>query len=313
MEDPIPIDVDDKKDLSISDVTTCTLPAGESFVELAVALTNDSNLLFCAGIKSDSDCQAADDATPLICCNKTNLTTLCSVKSVLVSTDQQGKAYYADIGSWISRLLPPTPEEQNTPEDSIHPLFSKLKEQSETGSLPPVEFTALTSFRGSIMAIEASLSAFLFCTNIGDVYSWSPVAGQRVMHHKELNSEIIVQIACGANHFAALSDEGTLFTCGDGRSGQLGFGTFQSAQTFQLVPLTEFHRVKNVCCGWASTSVLTESGKASIFFQVDFVLQYSLLLFLIVTYQDYNDRIDHNITKHVTKENSCCSSLNQNV
>ena len=260
LEDPIPIDINDKSELSITDVTTCNLPGREASMELVIALTSDSKLLFCAGMESDSDCQAADDATRLIRCDKTNLTTLCSVESVVASTDQQGNVYYADIGSWVSRLSSPLPEGQNTPGSFTHALFSKLKDKSD---LPPVDFTAITPFSGSIMSVETSLNTFLFCSNIGDVYSWSPMASGDILHHRELNSEIIVQIACGANHFAALSDEGTLFTCGDGRSGQLGDGTFKSVRAFQLVPVTEFDRVKTVCCGWASTSIVTENGKAS--------------------------------------------------
>ena len=281
LEDPVPIDVHKKGDLTICDVTTCSLRSEDSFVELVVALTTDSNLLFCAGIQSDCDCQVADDVTPLIksdcdChvandvtpliwCNKTNLTTLCSVESVLVSVDQQGNAYHADIRLWVSRLLHPSSDGENLPEDLVHVLYSKLNEKSETDNLPTVEFTPLETFRGNVMAVEASLCKFLFCSKVGDVYSWSPVTAGHIMHHKELNSEIIVQIACGANHFAALSDEGKVFTCGDGSLGQLGNGAFQSAQTFQLVLLTEFDRVKTVCCGWASTSVITENGKARAF------------------------------------------------
>ena len=299
LKDPIPIEPSNKRDLSIQDVTTCNLPAGDSFVELVVALTTDSNLLFCAGIqsdcdcqvadditpliKSDCDCQVADDVTPIICCNKTNLTTVCSVESVLVSVDQQGNAYHADISLWVSRLLNPSSDGENLPEYLVHVVYSKLKEQSETGNLPTVEFTPLKAFRGNVMAVEASLCKFLFCSNVGDVYSWSPVTAGHIMHHKELNSEIIVQIACGANHFAALSDEGKVFTCGDGSSGQLGNGTFQSAQMFQLVLLTEFDRVKTVCCGWASTSVVTENGKASTFSRDDFAFHSVSLL--IVFYQ----------------------------
>lgn len=272
LEDPIPFDVksnasidpaaSDRDVVGISDVTTCHVPSGESFIELVVALTNTSSLLFCAGIKPESDCQAKEDRTPQIRCNKTNLSTLCSVGSVLVSMDQQGKAYYVDIWWLLLALL--SPRRQIMPEDLVHALFSKLSE-SDTEHLPPVELTAIT-FCPSLMAVEASLSTFLFCSNIGDVYSWSPMEGTDFVHHNELDSEIIVQIACGAGHLVALSDRGMLFTCGDGRSGQLGLGTFQSTETFQLVPLTEFERVQAACCGWASTAVLTERGKVGLYF-----------------------------------------------
>ena len=100
LEDPIALDVKSSastdatdQDLRIKDVTTCYVPSGKSYIELVVALTNTSNLLFCAGITPESDCQAMNDRTPQIRCNKSNLTTLCSVGSVLVSMDKEGKRF----------------------------------------------------------------------------------------------------------------------------------------------------------------------------------------------------------------------------
>jgi len=271
LEDPIPLDVKASapadatdQNLSIKDVTTCFVPTGESYIELVVALTNASNLLFCAGISPESDCQAMEDRTPQIRCNKSNLTTLCSAASVLVSMDQQGKAYYVDIWQWLLKLLALNPQGKKTPTDLTHALFSKLNE-SDIQHLPTVEFAAV-NVRASVTAIEASLSTFVFCSTIGDLYSWSPKRGGDVVHHKELDNEIIVKIACGASHLAALSDNGKLYTCGDGRSGQLGLGTCQTIQTFKLVPLTDFHKAQAVRCGWASTAVLAENGKVGVCF-----------------------------------------------
>lgn len=270
LEDPIPLEVKNSssthaidQDLSIKDVTTCYMPSGESYVELVVALNSTSNLLFCAGITPESDCQAMEEFTPQIRCNKTNLTTLCSVGSVLVSMDQQGKAHYVDIWRWLLQLLSPNLEGKKTPTDLIHALLSKLNE-SDTEHLPTVEFDGV-NVCANIRAIEASLSTFVFCSNIGDLYSWTPMRGGDVVHHKELDHEIIVQIACGASHLAALSDSGILYTCGDGQSGQLGHGTFQTTQTFKIVPLRNFDRVQAVCCGWASTAVLTKNGKVGVY------------------------------------------------
>lgn len=270
LEDPIPLEVKNSssthaidQDLSIKDVTTCYMPSGESYVELVVALNSTSNLLFCAGITPESDCQAMEEFTPQIRCNKTNLTTLCSVGSVLVSMDQQGKAHYVDIWRWLLQLLSPNLEGKKTPTDLIHALLSKLNE-SDTEHLPTVEFDGV-NVCANIRAIEASLSTFVFFSNIGDLYSWTPMRGGDVVHHKELDHEIIVQIACGASHLAALSDSGILYTCGDGQSGQLGHGTFQTTQTFKIVPLRNFDRVQTVCCGWASTAVLTKNGKVGVY------------------------------------------------
>lgn len=294
LEDPIPFDVNDRTSLRITDITTCRVLAGETFFELVVALTDDSNLLFCAGLKSDSYCQAADDSTPPIPCNKANLKTpcsvesvlvnkanlktLCSVESVLVGVDQEGNVYYTDIGSWISRFLPSFPRGHNSPEDFIQGLFCQMREYSDSSSPEPVEFIAITSFNESTRAVEASLSTFLFCSDIGDVFSWSPLVGGDLIRHKELNSEVILQIACGASHFAALSDKGILFTCGEGRSGQLGNGSFRSIEAFQPVPVTEFDRVKTIFCGWASTSVITETGKVCAVSDQKHIICFSCLL-----------------------------------
>lgn len=271
LDDPIALDVKSSastdatdQDLRIKDVTTCYVPSGKSYIELVVALTNTSNLLFCAGITPESDCQAMNDRTPQIRCNKSNLTTLCSVGSVLVSMDKEGKAYYVDIWRWLLQLLSLNLQGKKMPTDLTHALFSKLNE-SDKEQLPTVEFSAV-NLCASVMAIEASLTTFVFCSIIGDLYSWSPARGGVVVQHEELNNEIVVQIACGASHLAALSDNGILYTCGDGRSGQLGLGTFQIAQTFKRLPLTDFYRVQAVSCGWVSTAVLTENGKVGVAF-----------------------------------------------
>ena len=279
LEDPIALDVKSSastdatdQDLRIKDVTTCYVPSGESYIELVLALTNTSNLLFCAGITPESDCQVMEDRTPQIRCNKSTLTTLCSVGSVLVSMDQEGKAYHVDIWRWLLQFLSLNLPRKKTPTDLIHTLFSKLNE-SDKEHLPTVEFAAV-NLCASVMAIEASLSTFVFCSIIGDLYSWSPARGGVVVQHEELSNEIIVQIACGASHLAALSENGILYTCGDGRSGQLGLGTFQSVQTFKPVPLTDTYRVQAVSCGWVSTAVLTKNGKVGVVF-------FSVLLFSV--------------------------------
>ena len=277
LEDPIALDVKSSastdatdQDLCIKDVTTCYVASGESYIELVLALTNTSNLLFCAGITPESDCQALEDRTPQIRCNKSNLTTICSVGSVLVSMDQEGNAYYVDIWRWLLQFLSLNLQGKKTPRDLIHILFSKLNE-SDKEHLPTVEFAAV-NLCASVMAIEASLSTFVFCSIIGDLFSWSPARGGVVVQHEELNNEIIVQIACGASHLAALSENGILYTCGDGRSGQLALGTFQSVQTFKPVPLTDIYRVQAVSCGWVSTAVLTKNGKVGVVFTFFFWL-----------------------------------------
>ena len=260
LEDAIPLDLNDKRDINILDVTTCNLFSEDAaFVELIIALTSECTLLICAGILFDVDCLVTDDITLVIPSNKRNLTTLCSVGHILVSVDAEGKVFYTDLSSWLNQFEPEllTPPRRNF----MNALLLKIKDRASSSTLPTIEFVPTPLFHGSVIEVQATLGAFFFCSSIGDVYSWSP--GDHVFHHKELNYEIIMQIACGASHCVAMSTEATLYACGDGSSGQLGNGSFRSADTFQLVPLTEFERVTNVSCGWASTCVVTENEKAS--------------------------------------------------
>ena len=241
-------------------VTTCHLPCKhpeESIVELVLGLTSSNSLVLCGGITCEFDCQVMVDCKPLIPCDKVGLTALSSVGPVLVAVDRHGKCVYTNIDEWVTQLI------GNICKDRVHLLCSILKE-TESNKVPPIQFKPISSLPGNVNSVESSLRSFLFCTDMGDVYSWFPFSGEKLMHHNELNGEIIVQVACGASHFVALTDDGTLFACGRGSAGQLGHGTFESVEKFQAVSLTKFERVRNVCCGWASTVALTLDGKVII-------------------------------------------------
>jgi alpha-tubulin suppressor-like RCC1 family protein len=46
-----------------------------------------------------------------------------------------------------------------------------------------------------------------------------------------LNRTRIVSVSAGANHTLAISETGELWSCGRGREGQLGLGTFEDQTT----------------------------------------------------------------------------------
>ncbi|EDO34565.1 predicted protein, partial [Nematostella vectensis] len=81
--------------------------------------------------------------------------------------------------------------------------------------------------------------------------------GDVVLLHRELDSKIIVQIACGAFHVAALTDSGELLTCGTGKHGQLGHTHMRSSDEFQTVLLSKVERFASVSCGIVSTAAQT--------------------------------------------------------
>ena len=67
------------------------------------------------------------------------------------------------------------------------------------------------------------------------------------------------QVACGGNHTAAIKTDGTLWTWGQGTSGQLGDNT----TTPKLIPITTFlggTNWKQVTCGYRHTAAIKTDG-----------------------------------------------------
>jgi len=71
----------------------------------------------------------------------------------------------------------------------------------------------------------------------------------------------VSQIAAGESHSAALTFDGTLFTWGRGRSGQLGLGDFQNASRPTLVKRLSGGCLTQVSCGGDHTIVVTATGE----------------------------------------------------
>ncbi|XP_078386325.1 putative E3 ubiquitin-protein ligase HERC6 [Cetorhinus maximus] len=66
-----------------------------------------------------------------------------------------------------------------------------------------------------------------------------------VIQMKKLN---VTYISCGSQHTAVLTKDGRVFTCGDGRAGQLGLSTTTNVSTFQKVEQIE-GEVSQIACG----------------------------------------------------------------
>ena len=63
-----------------------------------------------------------------------------------------------------------------------------------------------------------------------------------------------MQVSCGAEHSAAVTDNGELYVWGSGSEGQLGLGTAEC----ELPSLLKFRsKVKLVACGYYHTAVVT--------------------------------------------------------
>jgi len=84
-----------------------------------------------------------------------------------------------------------------------------------------------------------------------------------IHHHGEMDDRVVTQIACGRNHFAAITDDGIVLTCGDGFYAQLGHGDVSGRDIFEMVPVCCFQRFKSVSCGQASTACISTTGKVN--------------------------------------------------
>ncbi|GMH35195.1 hypothetical protein BSKO_03063 [Bryopsis sp. KO-2023] len=74
----------------------------------------------------------------------------------------------------------------------------------------------------------------------------------------------IVQVACGPQHFAAVTRSGHLYTWGTGDSGRLGLGTLQHVATPTAVyGLNDMACVKYASCGDCSTAAILGDGSLS--------------------------------------------------
>jgi alpha-tubulin suppressor-like RCC1 family protein len=86
-------------------------------------------------------------------------------------------------------------------------------------------------------------------------HQFIPLVVESLVHKK------IVSVACGCWHSAALADDGTVFTWGSCKSGQLGLGD-KSPVPVPRVCLQGIGqgRIKEIACGTAHTVALTEGG-----------------------------------------------------
>ncbi|EPS68384.1 hypothetical protein M569_06389, partial [Genlisea aurea] len=116
--------------------------------------------------------------------------------------------------------------------------------------------------------------AIALCKN-GRVLTWGRGSSGQLGHGetagrlhptavKTLENSLIVDVSAGWNHSAFVSEDGGIFTCGDGSFGKLGHGNHTS-QCFPL-QLSHFarHRIKKVACGTRHTLVLL-GGKNQVY------------------------------------------------
>jgi hypothetical protein len=109
-------------------------------------------------------------------------------------------------------------------------------------------------------------------TEDGDTYTWGEGEYGRLGHGDEtsrstpklvdgLVGKKAKEVACGGRHTIVLTENGRVYSFGDGDSGQLGHCNFENQLTPTLinVPL-ERKCIVQLACGWAHSMALTSDG-----------------------------------------------------
>ncbi|KYO28712.1 serine/threonine-protein kinase Nek8 [Alligator mississippiensis] len=114
-------------------------------------------------------------------------------------------------------------------------------------------FSACLTDRGIIMTFGSGSNGCLGHGNFTDVTQ--PKIVEALLGYE------IVQVACGASHVLAVSNEREVFAWGRGDNGRLGLGTLESHNSPQQVPVPPEHEAQGVICGIDASMVLTISGR----------------------------------------------------
>ncbi|XP_071732483.1 PH, RCC1 and FYVE domains-containing protein 1-like [Rutidosis leptorrhynchoides] len=110
--------------------------------------------------------------------------------------------------------------------------------------------------------------------SLGDVYLWGKVccdgttsdgvqSKKDVLVPKLLESNVVIdvqQIACGVRHFALVTKQGEIFTCGEESGGRLGHGIDRDVGRPRLVELLSVTNVDSVSCGEYHTCAVSSCG-----------------------------------------------------
>lgn len=123
-----------------------------------------------------------------------------------------------------------------------------------------------------ITNVAAGYSFSLACSESGEVYGWGfNDKGQLGLGHrfnqehpqkiKALEGIKVVELSCGQQHSACVTEDGRIFTWGLNVFGQLGLGHLEEQLEPKHVVLLKEHNMISVACGSEHTIALTDKGK----------------------------------------------------
>jgi RCC1 and BTB domain-containing protein len=111
-------------------------------------------------------------------------------------------------------------------------------------------------------------------TEDGDTYTWGLGEHGQLGHGDEINRSTpklisglagkkAKEVACGGYHTIVRTDNGNVYSFGNGTEGQLGHCSFENKLTPTLIQQAQLEGkcVVQVACGWTHTMVLTSEGR----------------------------------------------------
>ena len=131
----------------------------------------------------------------------------------------------------------------------------------------------LGSLRGVVIEyITCGWDHCLACDAVGNCYSWGSGQNGKLGHESDDNAAIplvisalegvrIVKVSAGCEHSSALSEDGVLYTWGQGDGGRLGHGNSNSFNVPKMVVALSNQFCDHVYCGDKFTMALVSSTK----------------------------------------------------
>ncbi|RMC10720.1 hypothetical protein DUI87_12431 [Hirundo rustica rustica] len=157
---------------------------------------------------------------------------------------------YTDVGSVKMRrqvTLPPQCVRCGSAKTGIPPPLSSIYTWG-SGITTPLRLPMLNT---EVVQVSAGRTQKAGVTKSGRLILWEPKIVEALLGYE------MVQVACGASHVLAVSNEREVFAWGRGDNGRLGLGTLECHNCPQQVTVPPEHEAQRVICGIDSSMVLT--------------------------------------------------------
>ncbi|RVE75187.1 hypothetical protein OJAV_G00014280 [Oryzias javanicus] len=137
---------------------------------------------------------------------------------------------------------------------------SQASSPQEVGVGRPIRWMSCGYYHSAFVTVDGALYTFGERDSGKLGLGTEQLSGHRLPQRVKSIKEAVSQVACGAGHTVALTDDG-VFTFGLGQFGQLGHGTFIfESRLPRLVEHFKKGRVCQVACGENHTAVITDGG-----------------------------------------------------